>query len=340
MLIYNKLKSIRRLLSLSQTDIEADTGLSQRDISQLENGKKKFIPTSYIQFLNKKGIPLGLLFDDTLPLSEFEKKISVSLLDKFERDCNLNCNPTCNLSPDLASDSGKTKSIKNRNSKGKVYDKETSIFLPDSGKTKGSNIIELPVPVCDTEDMVSVPVVDISVAAGDGFENPAYLTEVDCVHFPKSMIKENDYHLCVRIKGDSMAPTLQDGGYLIIRLLDRSAWEYIRDEHIYVISDREGRSFVKRVKNRLSEKGFIVCMSDNPDVTHYRNFNLYGNELNSVWYAEWYISAKMPNIHTTYYRKVSELEDKYDDVITQLQQVQKVVTKMQSLSHPPKTNSD
>ena len=145
------------------------------------------------------------------------------------------------------------------------------------------------------------------------------------------MVKEGRTYLCVRIKGESMVPTLQDGGYLVIRLLERYEWQDVRDGHVYVISDTDGRAFVKRLKNRLSDFGFIVCMSDNPDVTHYRNFNLMENEINTVWHAEWYISAKMPNIHTTYYNKVSELEDKYDDVITQLQQVQREI---RALSQP------
>ena len=199
------------------------------------------------------------------------------------------------------------------------------LFLPESGKTKGANIIELPIVKSDNSDMVGVPVVDISVAAGHGFENPDYLSEVDTIYFPKSMMHNGKNYLCVRIKGESMEPTLQDGGYLVIRLLDRSEWASIREGYVYVVSDIEGRAYVKRLKNRLSEHGFIVCTSDNPDVTRYRNFHLFENEINTVWYAEWYVSAKMPNIHTHYYNKVNELEDKYDDIITQMQQIQREI---------------
>lgn len=201
------------------------------------------------------------------------------------------------------------------------------LFLPESGKTKSTNIIELPVVKSDNADMIGVPVVDISVAAGYGFENPDYLTEVDAIYFPKSMIHNGKNYLCVRIKGESMAPTLQDGGYLVIRLLDRTEWQYIREGYVYVVSDREGRAYVKRLKNRF-EKGFIVCRSDNPDVIRYPSFNLYENEINTIWYAEWYVSAKMPNIHATFYTKVDDLENKYDDVLNQLQQVRRDIQKL------------
>ena len=267
------------MLSLSQSDIEGKTGLSQRDISQLENGKKKFIPTAYIQFLNSKGIPLNLLFDDSFPLNDFENSIKENVLT--------------NVLIGVPKD---------------------PLFLPESGKTKSTNIVSLPIPVEPDEELVSVPLVDISVAAGTGFNNPTYMEEIDCIRFPQSMIKGNYTYLCVRIKGESMVPTLQDGGYLVVRLLDRSEWENIRDGHVYVVSDNEGKAYVKRIKNRLKEYGIIICNSDNPDPMGYPSFNLQENELNSIWHAEWYISAKMPNIHATYYNKVSELECAFDNM--------------------------
>ena len=208
-------------------------------------------------------------------------------------------------------------SLNQRKSKSTTFEKsknEVPLFLPASGKTTSTNIVELPVPVADESEMVAIPVVDISVAAGSGFYNPDQLSEIDCIRMPRSMVKGGQPHLCVCIKGESMVPTLQDGGYLIIRLLDRCEWEDIRDGHVYVVSEVAGRAFVKRLKNRLAEHGFIVCMSDSADVQRYPNFNLMEDELNTIWHAEWYMSAKMPNIHATYYNKVSELEDKYDDL--------------------------
>ena len=100
-------------------------------------------------------------------------------------------------------------------------------------------------------------------------------------------------------------------------------WENLRDQHVYVISDCDGRSYLKRLKNRFHEHGFVTCMSDNPDKVNYGNFNLMEDEINSILYAEFYISAKMPNIHETYYKKVGELEDKYDLLAGQMQMVLK-----------------
>lgn len=319
------IKGIRKYLQLSQEDFANRLGMTRSNLSQMEIGRN----TPSVALLNDLANIFHIDIRIVFQMINSDENVFLSLLPQLSSDLNEgkeNGKERGNVSTDMSLDSRKTKST--------PFEKEEtkdSLFLPDSGKTKSTNIVELPVPVTDGSEMVSVPLVDISVAAGSGYYNPDQLSEIDCIRFPKSMVKEGRTYLCVRIKGESMVPTLQDGGYLVIRLLERYEWQDVRDGHVYVISDTDGRAFVKRLKNRLSDFGFIVCMSDNPDVTHYRNFNLMENEINTIWHAEWYISAKMPNIHTTYYNKVSELEDKYDDVITQLQQVQREI---RALSQP------
>ena len=198
---------------------------------------------------------------------------------------------------------------------------------------RGSMLKEEPKPsqgdckpsVYANTDLVRIPVVDISVAAGLGFCNTDYIEEVETISMPSSMVKDGKQHLCVRVKGYSMVPSILDGGYLIIRKIERSEWEGIRDNYVYVVSDTEGRSYVKRLKNRLRQHGFIVCMSDNADKQNYPNFNLYEEELNTIWYAEWYFSAKIPNIQEVYYRKQGELEDRLDELTAQFIQFQKAL---------------
>lgn len=177
--------------------------------------------------------------------------------------------------------------------------------------------------VTTNADIINIPIVDISVAAGSGYINPDYIEEVDSIAMPSSMIKDGKKYLCVRVKGQSMVPSILDGGYLIVRQMERYEWKSVRDNYVYVVSDTEGRAYVKRLKNRLRQHGFVVCMSDNADKQNYPNFNLYEEELNSIWYAEWYFSAKIPNIQETYYRKQGELEDRLDELTTEIKEIQK-----------------
>ncbi|PKQ69591.1 hypothetical protein BZG01_00010 [Labilibaculum manganireducens] len=161
-----------------------------------------------------------------------------------------------------------------------------------------------------------VPITDINVTAGNnGFNNSDYITTEDTIQLPDQMLTHG-HHICVRVKGDSMSPTLQDSGFIVIRLLEPDEWEHMRDEHIYVVSDKEGKAYLKRVKNRI-KRGFITLMSDNPDKSTYPNFNLQVEEVNTIWHAEWYFSAKMPNIHDQYYSRLQRLEDRLDDITNQ-----------------------
>lgn len=201
---------------------------------------------------------------------------------------------------------------------GKVLGK---VEEPDGADSYTKNLTPT---IIDTEGIKLVPIVDIKAAAGTGYLNPETLEAEDVIHLPATLLKSG-YHLCIRVKGTSMAPTFQDGGYLIIRLLELDEWVNMLNERCYVIVDKEGKTYVKRVKNRFSggDKGFIVLSSDSPDKASHPTFNLHPHEIAHIWYVEWYFTAKMPNIHDQYYSRVSNLEDKVDLLVEELAGVKK-----------------
>jgi len=160
---------------------------------------------------------------------------------------------------------------------------------------------------------VEIPIMDVTMAAGiTGYINNQNFETLDHIIFPSNMLRKS-FHVCVKTKGESMSPTILDSDNVIIRLLDKSEWYDMPDEHVYVIVDREGKGYIKRIKNRI-EKGFIVCMSDNIDKFNYPNFNLAIEDIISIWHAEWHISAKMPNLNENYYSRVKHLEDQFDEI--------------------------
>lgn len=137
------------------------------------------------------------------------------------------------------------------------------------------------------------------------------------------MVKEG-LNYCVRIKGPSMSPTLQDSDYLIVHYVNPAEWKNIKDEHVFVVVDKDGSAYVKRVKNRL-DKGFIVLMSDNIDKANYANFNLQHDEIHNIFYASWHFSAKMQNINDLYYSRLKSLEDTVDDMSQVLNNIKKQI---------------
>jgi len=115
MLIFNKLKLAREQLKLTQSDAARLSGITQRDVSLLESGKKEFIPTNYIQFLYKMGISLSYIYgdDDNIFRSEFLnnplEKLSHKLSpiksnkhdDKLSPELSPELSPNYNLSPKI-----------------------------------------------------------------------------------------------------------------------------------------------------------------------------------------------------------------------------------------------
>ena len=82
---------------------------------------------------------------------------------------------------------------------------------------RGSMLREETIPLMETKepepaasaDLVRIPIVDISVAAGSGYNNMDYIEEVDSIIMPSTMVKDGKKYLCVRVKGQSMIPSIQ-----------------------------------------------------------------------------------------------------------------------------------
>lgn len=166
------------------------------------------------------------------------------------------------------------------------------------------------------DNVVQIPVFDAAFAAGlSGCLNGCKPDVEEYLSMPQTMLKRGAVYAGIRSKGASMSPTIFDDDRLITRLLDRSEWMDMRDEHVYAIVDSENRGFLKRVKNRF-DQGFIVCMSDNIDKINYPNFTMRGDEIVSIWHAELRITARMPNINETYFNRLKRLEDKVDVLLS------------------------
>lgn len=196
--------------------------------------------------------------------------------------------------------------------------KGTMIRLESSLGTPTAKFSDTAVSTLSGTGGVTVPLVDINVAAGTGYENPEFLETEGYSSFPREWFKYvNAYHLAPRVKGYSMSPTIMDGSRIILSLLGRDLWANLQDNRIYVVVDSESKAHVKRIKNKF-DKGFITLMSDNPDKVTYGNFNKTLPEIMYIWYVEFKIDFRMPNIHDQFYSKVQLIEDRYDDLVRRL----------------------
>lgn len=291
-LFAKNLKFLRKHKGFTQHEIAVGLGFKQTAWSGYELGKSTPNFSDLMKIIKYFNISASDLLQIDLSKSQNVNLNSKTVLGENEQNVNLNVNPSVNL---------------NR--------QNVHLNVHPNVHLKGENDPK------SRDDLVQIPITDISVAAGTGHYNDDHFSNVDTIRLPVQFLKRNCSYLCVRIKGPSMAPTLQDGGYVIIRLLDRSEWAKMPDERVFVVTDTEGKAYLKRVKNRF-KAGLIVLKSDSPDQANHPSFNLLADDIHTIWEVEWYFTAKMPNIHDQYYSRLQQLEDKVDVITTALRKIE------------------
>lgn len=143
------------------------------------------------------------------------------------------------------------------------------------------------------EDYTAIPVVGIEAAAGFGAANADYIDKSQLIYLPKSMLRSQRDRLCIKVSGDSMEPTLYNNSRIVVRLLDEGDWEYIRDNEIHVVTDREGHTYIKRLTNNLRTAGEIVLQSDNENQQLYKPFKMSEEDIFRIWAVELYLVQKV-----------------------------------------------
>jgi phage repressor protein C with HTH and peptisase S24 domain len=156
-----------------------------------------------------------------------------------------------------------------------------------------------------------VPIMDVAMSAGPGYENGEYVDYEDTIAMPHHFLKSGQ-HIWGRVRGLSMAPTFQDSGYVCVRKVEPGNWEAIREEYVYLVITKDGQASLKRVKNRLRQHGHLTLMSDNPDKAVYGNFDVRAEDIHTVWEAEWYLANRFPDVNRQFYQRISDLEDKVE----------------------------
>jgi phage repressor protein C with HTH and peptisase S24 domain len=278
-LFAKNIKFLREIRKISQTEMATSMGFKQSAWSGYENGSSKPNFSDLMKIIKFFDITAGDLLDRDLKNAHLIENKKAKENEAF---AHLIAHPNAHLK-------GKDATLQ--------YLNNAEDLLANKLQA-GSN-------------MAPIPVADIAVAAGGGIYNDGPIDITNAVQLPSMFVRPGYTYLCVKIKGESMAPTLQDGGYVIIRLLDRSEWATMPDERVFVVIDDENKAYLKRVKNRF-KKGLIILRSDTPDKASYPSFNLATTDITAIWYVEWYLSAKMPNIHDQYYSRLQQLEDKVD----------------------------
>lgn len=122
---------------------------------------------------------------------------------------------------------------------------------------------------------------DLDVSAGHGLV-PVDGGEGEMFAFPRDWMLRHkvnpDLAVLVRVKGDSMAPTIPDGSLILVDCLDRD----LRREGIFAFN-RDDRSFVKRlIPSDPDERGRPTAVRIISDNAKYPPDGLVGEAINTV----------------------------------------------------------
>ncbi|WP_336066836.1 LexA family transcriptional regulator [Mesoflavibacter sp. CH_XMU1404-2] len=163
----------------------------------------------------------------------------------------------------------------------------------------------------DEENVVYVPV---KARAGylDGYGDSEYIETLPSFHMPQLT---NGTYRCFEVQGNSMVRTFFDGDLVFGKYVEDLA--DIKDGRVYVIVSKNDGIVLKRVINRIEERGKLILKSDNKD-GNYPTYTIDAEDIMEVWYVTMFASKQMPEPIDVYDR-LHELESK----LTELQEALK-----------------
>ncbi|MGI4742607.1 MAG: XRE family transcriptional regulator [Janthinobacterium lividum] len=167
----------------------------------------------------------------------------------------------------------------------------------------------------DSDEADNISLVNTRVAAGyagGGFVEPEFVRRLPSFRLPDPAYRNGTFR-AFQVSGESMQPTLYEGDWVICRFLD--SWDReIQDTFVHVVVTDEV-PVVKRVLNRLGERGQLTLQSDNPAFA--AQF-LDAERVREVWRAVGRLSRQFANPRYDLVKEVSRTRADVDELFARL----------------------
>ncbi|WP_299183550.1 S24 family peptidase [uncultured Aquimarina sp.] len=152
------------------------------------------------------------------------------------------------------------------------------------------------------ENVVYVP---IKARAGylDGYGDTEYIETLPTFNMPHL---SNGTFRCFEVQGNSMVRTFFDGDLVFGKYVEDL--NDIKDGRIYVIVSKNDGIVLKRIINRIEERGKLILKSDNKD-GNYPTYTINSEEIMEAWYVTMFASKQMPE-PVDVYDRLHDLETK------------------------------
>jgi hypothetical protein len=150
------------------------------------------------------------------------------------------------------------------------------------------------------ENVVYVP---IKARAGylNGYGDTDYIESLPTFNMPHLT---NGTYRCFEVYGNSMVRTFFDGDLVFGKYVE--SLSDIKDGRVYVIVSKDDGIVLKRVINRIEERGKLILKSDNKN-GNYPTYTIDAEDIVEVWYVTMFASKQMPE-PVDIYDRLHELE--------------------------------
>ncbi len=157
----------------------------------------------------------------------------------------------------------------------------------------------------DQEGEENVVYVPVKARAGylNGYGDPEFIEALPSFRMP---YLTNGTYRCFEVQGNSMVRTFFDGDLVFGRYVEQLS--DVKDGRVYVVVSRNDGIVLKRVINRIEERGKLILKSDNKD-GNYPTYTIDAEDIMEVWYVTMFASKQMPE-PVDVYDRLHELEGK------------------------------
>jgi transcriptional regulator with XRE-family HTH domain/signal peptidase I len=289
--INERLTKVREALGYTVLDMAMRLDLSRGYLNNIEAGRRGVSIELAMYLVESLGVEPNYILTGKGPMFHNGKKQDAETAET----ANLSANPSANQSS-----SDKTKG--------------TNFLIVEKGGQYNASPRVL-VTTVDSAGRDNISLVDTRVAAGyahGGFFEPEFMRKLPAFSLPDSAYRNGTFR-AFQVSGDSMQPTLYEGDWVICRFVDNWARE-ITDSYVHVVVTEE-RPVVKRLLNRLNERGQLTLQSDN--IAYPAQF-IDANTVREVWVAVGRLSRQFTNPRYDLIKEVSRTRADVDEILARL----------------------
>ncbi|MBD2769737.1 LexA family transcriptional regulator [Hymenobacter sp. BT664] len=218
---------------------------------------------------------------------------------------------TANLSADIsANTSPVSKSKRTKNNQA-----ETELTVHRNPTPPKEDNLRILVVTTDPAGPENISLVGTRVAAGyaqGGFIEREFMRHLPTFSLPDAAYRNGTFR-AFQVSGESMQPTLYEGDWVICRYVENWGRD-IQDTFVHVVVTDE-IPVVKRLLNRLTERGQLTLQSDNPAFA--AQF-LDGERVREVWRAVGRLSRQFANPRYDLTTEMSRTRADVDDLAQRL----------------------